>query len=214
MRIRMRYRTFRSSIVFAIFLCLGWGNAEKSLSLGEICVSPKDLSVTFPAYINLEKGVIEFALVNINGKIHESLLFTKIKGSELNTALRLIGLKGSDKNASTPPPLESLNNFPRVSISIAKRESVLRWVPLHHFIINSKKSRDLEKADWRYSSSYFYENRFLSDSEGDLIAIYTNPSALINLRHADRNDDTAWIINEKKTLAYGTEVFIKIEKAE
>ena len=52
-------------------------------------------TVEFDAFINMEKGLLEYLLVEKSGKVHESLLRTNIEPFNLQIALLMIGLEGT-----------------------------------------------------------------------------------------------------------------------
>src|SRR5687767_4678849 len=50
---------------------------EGRLQIGSVTLDTKLKSLTFPAAINMTTGMVEYALVTVTGKVHESLLRTE-----------------------------------------------------------------------------------------------------------------------------------------
>ncbi|NOX98302.1 MAG: hypothetical protein GXP30_00950, partial [Verrucomicrobia bacterium] len=57
--------------------------------LGDIIFNGKTREIRFPATMNLEKGLLEYVLVTEEGKMHESLLGTKVRPAQLQIVLKL-----------------------------------------------------------------------------------------------------------------------------
>ena len=66
---------------------------SKLYRVGDVTVDAKLDAVVFPAKVNQLVGLIEYALVTENGKIHESFLSTKVSPSDIHGALLLLGAK-------------------------------------------------------------------------------------------------------------------------
>ena len=64
--------------------------------IGEIQIHKKTRSITFPAVVNMDKGLLEYLLVQSQGKTHESLLRTEVDPYFLNIAFLLLGFEGTD----------------------------------------------------------------------------------------------------------------------
>ncbi|NTU43497.1 MAG: hypothetical protein HGA78_10725, partial [Nitrospirales bacterium] len=66
-------------------------------SIGDITINKEKKSVSFPAQINMDKGLLEYLLVRTGGKTHESLLRTNVEPYHLQIALLLLGFEGTEK---------------------------------------------------------------------------------------------------------------------
>lgn len=193
---------------------VSYAEAQEKVQLGKISVNVEEKSLTFPAYVNLEEGILEFLLVHKNGKIHESLFYTEVEGKELNAALILLGYEGETENQETVPILKDLSAHARAQILVARKAPKLKWIPVERFFLYEKEKAPLKMADWRYTGSFFFRDRFISQVEGDLIAIYETSNALINLNHKDRTDDTLWTVHKEEQWKTGDEVLLKILQKE
>ena len=171
------------------------------VTLGKIKIDSEQKAVSFPIYANLEQGIIEFSLVHKNGKIHESLFYTEVTGSELNAALLLLGLKSEFGEQSALPALEDLSQRPALHLEILTPEHTYS---MRDFIKYTLPEDLPDTLQWAYTGSFFTKGRYTAETEGDLIAIYSTPYAIINLNHKSRQDDTVWLVEEGNMLPNGT----------
>ncbi len=181
----------------------------EQVTLGEIIIDAKKRSIILPAKINQIDGIAEFLLVHEQGKVHEAILSTSVQAVELNAALNLLGLRSDQKNKTQLPTLPSLAHLPQLQVFIANKEQA-EWNPATDFIAYLGEDNAPEPHPWYYNGSYFYQNNFMAQVEGDLIAIYTNVNALLNLEHPDRTNDTVWIAKAQPLGKKGNPVYLKI----
>ena len=178
--------------IFTLFLTFGQSLANESLRLGSIMVNTSDRSIQFPANVNLVKGGLEFILVHSTGKVHEALFYTVVDVKEINAALLLLG----EESLVLDSELRSLSSYPQLKISVrGQQETSTDWLPVARYLSHSTV-RKLSPLDWRYTGSFFYENRFMARIEGDIIALHARPSSLINLSHSDNDNDLVWHVNQ------------------
>ena len=122
--------------------------------LGEIQIHKGARSATFPAHVNMDKGLLKYFLVQSGGKSHESLLRTDVDPYYLNIALLLLGFEGTD----TPLAEQGATGTPRgevVEINIIYREGDKnRKVPAQAWVV--KKIGEKEESTsmrWVYTGS-------------------------------------------------------------
>lgn len=194
--------------IIAFFLYSFLALAEQ-VTLGEIKIDAQKRSIILPAKLNQIDGIAEFLLVHEQGKVHEAILSTSVTAVELNAALNLLGLQTDKKNQTQLPTLPSLAHLPQLQVFIATKEKA-EWHPATDFIAYHGEENAPELHPWHYNGSYFYQNNFMAQVEGDLIAIYTNVNALLNLEHPDRTNDTVWMAKAAPLGKKGDPVHLKI----
>ncbi len=183
---------------------------DDTFQIGVIEFSKKSRAIRFPAVLNMRKELLEFAIVNQNGKTHESLLSTPISPYDLNVALLLLGYKPSltvidpavpeENRTATPDPPEV--------VRAAGIECTLEWdrpddapeaappakAPLSRWLEYRKTSSFPETAPWIYTGSKITrEGGFVAESEGSILALYLDPYALINNPLEGNFDDEVWL---------------------
>jgi hypothetical protein len=170
------------------------------------------------------EGLLEFAIVHQNGKIHESLLVTDISPFHLNVALKLLRYKASEElfpilDEDWKPTKE----FPKVSDDVkaaARVEILVSWkkedgttgkAALNDWIYHTTTEKPIRATPWIYSGSYVHNGAFQAQSTGDIGAIFTANSALFNYPGQDRELDTVWIPTPKRVPPVDTPVTITIK---
>lgn len=165
----------------------------------DITFSKQNQTVTFPAKVNMRIGILEYLLVQESGKTHESLFSTKIDPVQLQVVMLLLGVKiPADNDKAPPDQLDAtyLANAPKlkgepiaVTVSWQKEGREVR-VPLDDLIL--KKDAPVQGGTWIYNGSMVIEGKFLAQLEGSLIALVTDPAALMNNPRPGSNDDQIW----------------------
>jgi hypothetical protein len=234
------------SIVAAICLTLGpglTGSAEPAaapaspaapaverlddgrLRIGRITLHPKMRSIEFPATVNQTEGLLEFLLVHVDGKVHESLLASEVSATHLNLAFKLLRYQASpelyDKISETGTltgelrsATEEQKRESRIDILIqpdpaepSSRHCVTRWI--RHAVTE----KPMPAAPWVYGGSFFHKGVFMAESSGDLIAIFLRNTALINFSGKDKELDDVWLPDASRVPPIGTPVKVIIQPA-
>jgi hypothetical protein len=186
----------------------------------------KNHRISFDAAVNQREGLIEYLLVNDKGKVHESLLATKIAPHDIHLALLLVGLK-EDKKSNLDEPLPPsaidsayLHEAPKlkgrpVRISIAwKQDGKQQQAPAEDWIFNLHTNKLMSPGPWTYNGSLVEDGQFLADSELSIVAVITDPTALANNPREGYDDDQIWQIQDKAVPAMDTPVEVTITLAD
>lgn len=180
--------------------------------LGEIQIHKKAGSITFPAKINMNKGLIEYLLVRSSGKVHESLLRTDVDPYYLNLAFLLLGFEGTD----APLQTQGASETPRgeaVQITIIHRagEKVKHSDAAALILKKTKDKSETVPINWIYTGSKILQGEFLAQESGSIVAVYRDPAALIDNASPGGDNDEIWFVNQEVTPAAGTEVIVTIQ---
>ena len=183
---------------------------DHAFEIGKIKFNDKTKEIAFPVSLGSPDSIIEYLMVNEQGKIHETLLITEIRPLHLNLALKLLGYKESkelfrilDKDYI---PTEKFHQEPEEVKKAARFNIFLEWQEgeekrSHHineFIFNSVSKKHAKLEPYVYGGSYLLEGRFKADLSGDLIAIFTDRGAIANFSNKGREDDTIWLPNKER----------------
>lgn len=195
-------------------------------AVGDVTFQKKERSISFPARLNMIEGLLEFAIVHQNGKIHESLLITDISPFHLNVALKLLRYKASEELFPIlDEDFRPTNKFPLVSDDVkaaARVEILLSWkkedgsegkASLNDWIYHAVTEEPIPAMPWIYGGSYVHNGAFQAKSTGDIGAIFTANSALFNYPGKDRGLDTVWIPTPKRLPPVDTPVTVTIKPA-
>jgi len=199
-------------------------------AIGKMRLDKNSSTLSLPGSVRLDKGFLEYVLVAPFGSTHESLLVTEIPPSDLHFAMLLLGAKGAGILTPGPedkPPgqidAEYLKRAPKLQgdpITIAVKWSDAggneKTARVEDWIFNKATNKPATKGTWIYTGSMFSEGKFMAQVEGALVALVTNPSALINNPRPGNDDDQIWIVNEKIVPAAETplEIVIHLEGGE
>jgi len=190
--------------------------------IGSIIFDQKTREIRFPAAVNMDEGLLEFAIVHENGKIHESLLHTDISALQLNVAFKLLRYPASAELYLLPNDRGGLSDrFHEVPEEVSKGARIdvsVEWddagrtrkVPINEWIQHAVKGSTMPSGPWIYGGSLVHEGRFAAEVTGDIAAIFITNSALINYPGDDNRDDTVWLVYPKRVPAYGTNVTVII----
>jgi hypothetical protein len=179
--------------------------------LGEIQIHKKAQSVTFPAQVNMDKGHLEYLLVQSGGKAHESLLRTEIDPYYLSIAFPLLGFEGSDSPLA-PQGAPDTAKGEAVKITIVYREgNKNRKVPVDAWVV--KKIGEQEESpsmSWIYTGSKVLDGALLAQVQGSIAAIHHDPAALIDNATPGGEGDEIWFVKEGVVPPAGTPVTVVI----
>jgi len=195
----------------------------RTLDFKGIHIDKEKRTVTFPAAINMNEGMLEYLIVTEMGKTHESLLSTKIQAYDIQVAMLLLGVKPAAKAGSEPPA--QLNKQYLQSAPELKGEKVdlfLAWQDAHgphrlraeDLIWNLKDNAVMRDGPWTYNGSEMYGGRFLAQTDGSVAALVRDSAALMNNPRPGNDDDQIWKAYSKVTPPIGTAVDVIIELEE
>lgn len=180
--------------------------------LGEVTIDKNRREVSFPARVNMVEGLLEYLVVSNRGKLHESLLATDVDPIRLQVALLLLGLEGGmiDLSSRTHPfPLRGDPVHIKLSWSSTDGKQY-RECPIETWVENRNVNAVMEPIEWIFSGSVVENGAFLGQVDGSIIAVYSDPLALINNPLPDGRNDDIWFVNREQVPPLGTPVAVRI----
>ncbi len=179
--------------------------------LGTIQINKRTGSITFPARVNMDHGLVEYLLVKSTGKTHESVLRTEVDPYYLNLAFLLLGFEGttsplaqqgaSDIPTGDPVKIDLIYHNKKGSV----RSSAKAW------LMKKKNGTDgIPEMKWLYTGSVVQQGKFMAQLQGSIIAVFHDPAALIDNTDPDGNNDEIWFVNQDNVPPEGTDVIVKI----
>lgn len=158
--------------------------------IGEISFDRARREVTIPAQVNMDSGVVEYALVSEAGKVHEALFTTKANPREIHLACLLLGI-----GAETPSTPDDAGCEVKVNVAWDSNGPTTMY-ELANLVVTSDTpdapvdAKPLANGPWRYVSSKFGPRGFTAALEGSVISLIHDPSALVvNPRDSAQRDD-------------------------
>lgn len=185
--------------------------------VGKVRLDQKARSISFAGKLNMKRGLLEYLLVHSRGSVHESLLVTEVEASDIHVAMLLLGAKGGSVVTEAPPAQLDARYFSRapkltgdaVLIRVKwKEKDVEKSASIEEWIFHETAKQRVEPGQWTYNGSMVHEGRFLAQTEGNLVALVTSPTALINNPRKGNNNDHLWNANDGATPGIDTPVEI------
>lgn len=185
--------------------------------IGPVQIHKQARSVTFPAQVNMDRGLLEYLLVQSSGKTHESLLRTTVDPYILQLAFLLLGFEGTDRPALEQGSADQLKGEP-VTVSIHWRrqgesKSSTEIAP-EDWLTLKRDGQDgtCQPLPWVYTGSRVAEGKFLAQVQGSIIALYHDSAALIDHTLAEGASDEIWFAREGTVPKPGTPVIVVIKQ--
>ena len=178
------------------------------LEYNGVRLDKKNRRISFPASVCFRQGLIEYLLVNEKGKTYESLFATKLSPLDIHLAMLLIGLKQdaqANPNAIAPPPtlnptyLQSAPklNGPSVRLSVAWiQDGKRKEVSAEDWILNLDTNHPMTNGPWTYNGSMIQNGVFLADQELSIVAVVTDPTALVNNPRKGYDNNDIWQVRD------------------
>lgn len=180
--------------------------------IGEVRIVKKEGKVEFPCQVNMQKGLLEYAIVGNIGKVHESLLRTHVEPYALQIALLLLGLEGTSNPLMMQGDARTPEGSP-VSLWVQWKDGdQVKKARMEEWIINQQDGAAMKTTKWIFTGSVVANGVFLAQSEKSIVAIFHDPVALIDNPLQEGASDKIWFVNDKKVPAVGTEVTVIVQK--
>jgi len=192
------------------------------ITIGKITVDKRERTIQFPATVNLANGMLEYLLVTNQGKTHESLFATTVSPFQMHVAMLLLGVKPTRETAQLPPEHLSMDYVKGAPESKGDEVDVLvSWkqganeqkIHGEEWVNNSVSKAPMTKGPWIYTGSVLYNKQFLAQVDGSIVALVTDPVALINNPRPGHDDNTIWSVRSDKVPPVGTPVTITFQLA-
>lgn len=190
--------------------------APGMLAIGDVRLNRAHRTLSFPAVVNLTESLAEYLVVTTHGKIHESVLRTEAQPYQIHLGMLLLGAKGAGSREFPENPSDPLPGDAMTIEVHWTRDGQTMTVPGETLARHRTTQKAMAATKWVYTGSILYENTFLAQQEGSIVALYTDPVALVNFPGPDRDNDENWEPNpaalpELESLVH---VVFRLEKKE
>lgn len=179
---------------------------ETTYELGGLKFDSATREVRVPTVLNMNDGVLEYALVHENGKTHESLLRTTVSPTELNLVLLLCHYephiaeaakfldnpRESTKALMKEPMSKEGANRMLISVQWKDKDGKDQTAPVAHWFRNKKTSKPMAFDHWTYTGSLVSDVGYAAEFDGSIIATYFDLVAMVNCPVKENADDEVW----------------------
>ena len=158
--------------------------------IGQVTFDRARREVTIPATVNMDSGVVEYALVAETGKLHEALFSTKANPREIHLACLLLGLPKEDESKADDAGSDVKVNVSWDTNGPTVLHELANLVVMSDTPEAPSDAKSLAGGPWRYVSSKMGPGGFAATAEGSIISLINDPAALmVNPRESASRDD-------------------------
>jgi hypothetical protein len=167
-------------------------------------------SLSFPAEVNQSEGMVEYLVVTVTGKTHESVFTTRAEPRDIHLAALLLGARDATKatkasDTNSPPALRG--DAVRIEV-VWSGAGQARTNFLEHCVRHVGTGQPLADGPWVYNGSELRDGRFAAQHEGSVVSIIDDVEALVNNPRPERENDDIWRVNDTLLPPKGTAVTI------
>lgn len=176
--------------------------SEEEYKLGKLSFNPKTRAIWFPCRVNQNEVVLEFAICDeFRGKLHESLLSTKVTPFEIQIAMKLLRWEPSGRDIyrkfneqGRPIGVLKDDGKGRMAILIRHKGKDGKEVtePLGNWVHNATTKKVVGPGSWTYTGSKVVDGYFLAAEDGAIAAVYRYEGSLCNTFNPGSDDDELW----------------------
>lgn len=183
-------------------------------------------TVTFPAALNMNEGLIEYLLVTTSGKTHESLLRTDAEPAHIQVAMLLLGAKGAPGGWFPDPPTagpvvggkrgmakSGERKVPGEPVTVSVRWQVGKddkQSPVENFVRDLRLKAPMTRGPFLFNGSRVWNGVFTAQREGSIVSLVTDADALFNNPRPGHDLDDVWEISPKDLPPLGTPMEVTI----
>lgn len=174
--------------------------------VGEVEIDPVARRIQFPAEINMQEGLLEYAIVADRGKLHESLLSTDVDPLHVQVALTLLGLKGRPDKRLEPNPAEPEGEKLRIEVEWSGPDGKVIRKRIEQMITDQRSGSAMGDMQWVFTGSRIIDGVLMVLQERSVVAIYRDALAMIENPLPEAIDDTIWFVRTSEVPPIGTPV--------
>lgn len=207
---------------------------ENQFKVGLVEFDSKTREIRFPAWVNMQEGMIEFPVVHENGRVHEAIFATKALPLHIETALRLLRYKPSQEvfpsypgvDPNNPPAFEDWPEpiyppaVPEAHVQVlaswaAQTEPVDIRIMLYRSLGTPENAGQEARFDklaphWIFTGSTEKMGLQVESLGGAIVGIRTESECSINTVPAELVHEMEWFADPKRVPSPDTKITIHI----
>lgn len=186
--------------------------SQDEFEIGLVRLNKARRTVTFPAAVNMEEGLLEYLIVCANGKVHESVLVTEAEPYHIHLAMLFLGAKGAPPLTPEERVAEKEVKGEPIRIRAAwQKDGKTRSLPAEKLVFHAGEKKPMSEGPWTYNGSWVFEGTFLAQRERSIVAIITDHDALVNNPRPGRDNDELWLVNRDAVPPMGARISVTFE---
>lgn len=197
---------------------------DSTYEAGGVQFNSATREVRVPCAINMNEGIIEYALVTEAGKTHESLLKTRVKPFDVQLAMLLCNYEPHPGElievlSNAQPELQAIArkkmenpgaNKVRLTVEWKDKDGKNQKSSLGRWIHNDRENKPLEIPHWIFNGSDMGDGNFSADHEGTLISGHFDLAGIISNPSKWAGENGNWLLETKKIPPVDTPVTLVI----
>jgi len=185
---------------------------EDRYRIGQVVLDKAAGSITMPARVNMQEGLIEVFACTPQGKLHEATLVVDVEPLHLQLALITLDLEYGRVLETQGQARRPEGDPVRVWVEWGEGDAKQRW-RAEDLIWNGPAERTMEHVDWVFAGSKVVNGTFMASVEGQLITTYRDPFTILDNPLDAGSDDTVYFSYPDRLPAEGTPVTLILEDA-
>ena len=181
-------------------------------TFGDLEIDKNKSIIRMPAVCNQVNGLVEYGIVHVNGKTHESLFRTNVRPQVLHTSLLLIKgkqVKDFFENLWSENPKQVDYSDFGIKVEISWEVNSTKFnVDLGEMSLNQSNGKTISENSFIFTGSKMIEGTYMGDVSGSILAVYADEEAILNNTDYGSDNDDLWIANGKKMPPLEHEVMI------
>ncbi len=181
---------------------------DGNIKFGEFLLMPQAREIQFPARINMDRGPLEVLIATEIGRLHESVLRTEASPFQLQTLLYLLGLNNGPRL-----PNQAGQQGDLVDIFLEWRtpdDDTVARAPVEEWVIDTRNGQTMARRGWVFVGSSVQDGVFIAETTGNLVLLFSIGDTILDTVDPDSDDDTLYIMNDKKQPGKDTAVTVII----
>jgi hypothetical protein len=188
---------------------------SNTLAIGQVTIYKRERKLTFPAKVNMDRDLIEYAVVTDAGSTHESLFATPASPRDIHMAALLLGVQPAPDRGEAGRAIEV---DPKAAVAVQVtwktdgkecRHNLSQLVAISSAASNQVPAT-LTNLTWLYTGSRVEAGRFVAETYGNIISLIRDPMALLNNPGDTRDNDEIHLPNARLVPQEGTPVTVEL----
>lgn len=181
--------------------------SESVFEIGKVRFDKLARTITIPAEVNMDQGLIEYLLVHSSGKVHESVFRTEAEPYHIHLAV--LFLSESAPRVDAREAGTSSKGLARREVLIAVKSTLNGQEAAgraEDYVLNVQTKQPMTPGPWVYSGSRTVDGTFLAQRDGSIIAVIDDLDALVHNSRPGSENDENWQVNGAKRPVIGSAV--------
>ncbi len=187
------------------------------VQIGKVIIDRQQRTLTLSAEVNMQSQLVEYFLVTATGKVHESVLRTDAEPHHVHLAMLLLGAKGAPTAAPADfydPKKEVPGDRITIELAWKNPQGTALTKRAEELMNNLQTKTAVSAGPWAYNGSQMVDGAFVAQREGSIVALISDPYALINNPRVGRENDEIWSVNESLVPPVKTAVEVTLRLGE